>query len=125
MDRNQAEEMRRAADRFAEAARELSRSVDRLAEHEEAMAQVYRFWASLGEALHEEGGTLRVRPVVPYRVGLPEKEAASLAVEAVREVRRDLWRGREPEAPEPSPEEIEEWELHREERRRDTGYEPR
>lgn len=125
MDPKLVQQMNQAANRFTEAIRELSQSVDRLAEHEETMMRVYRFWEELGEALREEGGAVRVLPVLPYRVGLPEKEAAALAIQTVREVRGDLWREREPEAPTPTPDEIEEWERAREARREREGYQPR
>jgi hypothetical protein len=108
MDRDRPNGEPRAAEEFAEAVRE----------------EAARFFDAFVRVAEEQ---MRRNPEAfrPRRRWVPEKEAASLAVEAVREVRRDLWRGRESEAPEPSPEEIEEWELRREERRRDTGYEPR
>ncbi len=86
VERNQAEELGRAADRFAEAVEEFSRQVERL-------------------------GGVRREP-------LSEEEAARLADKAVHEARSELWAEREPERPAPTREEIREWELRREERRK-------
>lgn len=58
----------------------------------------------------------------PSRELLPEKEAATRAVEAVREVRRELWRNREPEGSQPSYEDVERWERSRKERREQEAY---
>ena len=58
----------------------------------------------------------------PRREPLPEKEAVARAVEAVREVRRELWGDREPEGSEPSFEDVEKWERSREDRREQEGY---
>jgi len=125
MDPNQAEELRRSADQFTEAVRELSRSVDRLAEYESAWVQFSRLWEVFEERVREQGETVRVVPFVPFRVGLPEKDAAALAVATVREVRQELWGDRDPDRPlqpPPSPENIDEWEYQREERRKRDRY---
>jgi hypothetical protein len=58
----------------------------------------------------------------PSREPLPEEEAAARAVEAVREVRRELWGNREPEVSQPSSEDVERWERSREERRKQETY---
>lgn len=52
---------------------------------------------------------------------LSEAEAARLADEAVHEVRSELWAGRKPEQPALTPEEIQDWERRRKERRRREG----
>lgn len=106
----QTEEMTRAAKEMADAARELRRAVDRLAE---IHARPTR-----GSALAELLGS----------GGLPEEEAAALAVEATHHVRGEMRREREAgeanekRLPPPTPEEVREWERHREERRRREGY---
>jgi hypothetical protein len=58
----------------------------------------------------------------PRREPLSEKEVAARAVEAVREVRRELWDDLEPEGPQPSSEDVERWERSREERRKRETY---
>ena len=58
----------------------------------------------------------------PRRELLSEKEAAARSVEAVREVRRELWGDREPEGPQPSYEDVERWERNREQRRKREAY---
>jgi hypothetical protein len=58
----------------------------------------------------------------PTQEPLSEQEVAAHAVEAVREVRRELWGDREPEYPQPSPEDVERWERSRQERRKREAY---
>jgi hypothetical protein len=91
----------------------------------EAMGgEAARDFEAFAQALEEQE---RRTPGVysPRRELLPEKEAAARAVEAVREVRRELWGDREPEDSEPSFEDVEKWERSREERRKQEGYPPR
>jgi hypothetical protein len=112
MERNQAEEMIRAADRFAEATRELTKSIDRFLEYQE-----YEYGRTRGRGERLPGdlvlGLLGAG-------GLSDEEAGKLAHEAVHKARREL--GRTGTLPTPGPEEIKAWEQRREERRRREGY---
>lgn len=117
MERNQAEEIARSADRITEAVRELSYSVDRLGEHEATQGTIFR--EVLEDAFQR---ALAARPNRP-NAGLPEEAAAAVADEAVRRVRRELASGRaENLKPPPSPEEVEDWEARRQERKEREVY---
>ncbi len=98
--RDQAEEMVRAADRFAEAAERLSASLDRFLEFQRYEGIEFR-WAR-GERLPGELilGLLGTG-------GLPDEEAGKLAHDVVHRARKEL--GREIEAEAPSPEDIVRW----------------
>ena len=88
----------------------------------EAMGgEATRDFEAFAQALEEQE---RRTPGVysPRRELLPEKEAAARAVEAVREVRRELWGDREPEGSEPSSGDVERWERSREERRKQEAH---
>ena len=128
MDRNQAEKISRAADKFAESVRELTQSVDRLAQHEDQLISFLRYWQELGivDVESDDPASSRWHVLVPRRssAGLSEKEAAGFAIETVRAVRQELWEDREPEGPAPSAEDLEKWEWMRKERRQREGYEP-
>jgi hypothetical protein len=106
----QAQEMTRAAREMTQAARELRRAVDRLAE----LHQLSNRSSALTELLGSGG--------------LSEEEADRLAREVVHEMRAEISREREAGAtgearlPPPSPKEIKEWELRREERRQSEGF---
>ena len=102
--RQEVEEFTRAADQFTEAARELSSSLHRFLEYQQE--RDLREYRQRGEEASHEG--------------LPEEVAASIAVEAVRETRKAMASGREKEQrfPPPRPEEVEEWERRREDRRK-------
>ena len=99
-ERDQAEEMVRAADRFAEAAERLSLSLDRFLEFQRhrgiefGWARGERFSGELILGLLGTGG-------------LPDEEAGGLANDAVHQVRKEL--GREAEAKAPSQEDIVRW----------------
>lgn len=101
--RQEVEEFTRAAAQFTEAAKELSSSLDRFVEYQQE------------RDLRE----YRLRDEEPPHEGLPEEVAAKVAVEAVRETRKMMASGREKEQrfPPPTPEEVEEWERRREDRR--------
>lgn len=105
--RQEVEEFTRAADQFTEAAKELSSSLDRFVEYQQE--RDLREYRQRGEESSHEG--------------LPEKVAANIALEAVRETRKAMASGREKEQrfPPPTPEEVEEWERRREERRQREG----
>lgn len=106
--RRQAEEMSRAANRFAEAVRELTVTMDRFMEYQQQLWQRY-----------EHQSPLRETGEYQARAGLSEEEAINIARQEVSEVRR-LSDPRRPEMlPPPDAEEIEEWERRREERRRE------
>lgn len=102
--RQEVEEFTRAADQFTEAAKELSSSLNRFLEYQQERDDLWEYGQRGEEPLHE---------------GLPEEVAANIAVEAVRETRKAMASGREKEQrfPPPTPEEVEEWERRREERR--------
>jgi hypothetical protein len=89
----------------------------------EALPQVWGDFEALAQVWEEQ---IRRTPgeYSPRREPLPEKETAARAVEAVREVRRELWGDREPEGSAPSYEDVEKWERSREERRKQEGYQP-
>lgn len=108
MKRNQAEEMIRAADRFAEAARELTLALNRFLEYQ---------GGEYGET-HDRGERLPGDLVLGLlgAGGLSDEEAEKLAHEAVHQARREL--GRTGALPVPGPEEIKAWEQ----RRRREGY---
>jgi hypothetical protein len=91
---------------------------------EDMGGEALRYYEALAQVWEEQ---IRRTPgeYSPRREPLPEKEAAARAVEAVREVRRELWGDREPEDSEPSFEDVEKWERSREERRKQEGYPPR
>lgn len=108
MKRNQAEEMIRAADRFAEAARELTLALNRFLEYQ---GGEYGETHNRGERL--PGDWLGAG-------GLSDEEAGKLAHEAVHQARREL--GRTGALPVPGSDEINTWEQRREERRRREGY---
>lgn len=96
-ERNQAEEMTRAADRFAESARELAGSLDRFLEFHQATIGGETY------VLTEEVRRQR-------RESLSEEEAVELALRAVEEVREEKaqtaeWE-QEERLPTPSPEEV-------------------
>lgn len=123
--RRREEEINEAADRFVEAVKELTRSVNRISEREERVEQLLHH----SELLLEKGrpredeqlppGWKVVRYYLPPHLEPTSEEVASqIAHDAVREVREDLWADRIPEAPAPSPEEIEAWSERREARRR-------
>ena len=92
---------RRAAEEFADAVRD----------------QAARFF----EAMIEE---VRRNPRA-YGLGsrpLSQEDAEALAIQTVREARRERRDDRKPDAPPPTLEDIEEWVQMRDERRREEGY---
>lgn len=113
MERNQAEEMSRAVDKFTEAVREFTWSINRLSEHEEQLA-----WnaSAIREAFERSLFELERRS----SGGLSDEVAGKIADESVHRVRKEL--AREPadqaKAPPPTPEEVEDWQKRRQERRR-------
>ncbi len=124
MEGRESEEMSRAARRMAEAAEEISRSVSRLAEQQAATEQIYRYWEEFDRALRE-GGTFGAWRIVPGRPEVSEEDATVLALEAVREVREELWAAREPEARAPDAEDVERWANRRDNRRvQEEGFDP-
>lgn len=102
MNERQTQDMTRAAERFAEAARELTSAVDRLSSILERQEE-----RKPGETLLSLLGS----------GGLPEEEANRLAHEVVHEVRAELWADRKPERGPITPEEAEVWRRRRDERR--------
>ena len=118
--RDQAEEISRAADRFAESAQELTATLNRLLEFQE------RAWDQLeGSGLRSEGLLSLVHSgEYPNRGGLSEAEAVQFALAVDRDVRRE-WSPpseREERLPAPSSEEVR---KRREERRRREDAEDR
>ena len=98
--RDQAEEMRRAANRFAEAAERLSESLDRFVEFRRYEGR--EFDRTRGERLPGE--------LVLGLLGageLPDEEAGELANDAVHRAREEV--GRKVDAKAPSQEEIARW----------------
>lgn len=109
-DRNQAEEMIRAADRFTEAARELSGSLDQFYEFQKFLHQ----WSAEG---HQTAPTNRPMP----RGGmLSEEDAVALALRVAEEVRQERDSGLDlhPEAflPAPTPDEVRQRRVERRKR---------
>lgn len=96
-ERNQAEEMTRAADKFAEAARDLAGSLDRFLEfHQATMGGETYVWT-------EKRRELRREP-------LSDEDAVALALRAEREVRKEKaqsvdWE-QEERHPTPTPEDV-------------------
>lgn len=112
--RDQAEEISRAADRFAESAQELTATLNRLLEFQE------NAWDRLRESgQRSEGLYSLIVPddPKPPSSGLPEEEAVRVALMVTHEVREEMGRGIEPEErlPAPPPEEVR---KRREERRK-------
>jgi hypothetical protein len=101
MERNQAEEITRAADRITEAVRELTYAVNKLAEYE----QLWLYWPP-GR-----------RP--PFK-GLSEEDATALSLAAVHRAREEI--ERKVDAPAPSQDEIERWNQEQDYRRREEGF---
>jgi mevalonate pyrophosphate decarboxylase len=92
---------RRAAEEFADAVRD----------------QAARFF----DVLMEE---MRRNPRA-YGLGsqpLSQEDAEALAIQTVREARREQQDDRKPDAPAPDPEDIENWVRMRDERRKEEGY---
>ncbi len=106
--RRQAEEMSRAADRFADAARELAATMDRFMEYQQQLWRQYERQPMVWEP--EE---------YRYRAKLTEEEAVALALEEVHAVREETAQDAEQgeRLPPPNPNEVKEWERRREERR--------
>lgn len=123
MERKQVEEMSKAADRFAEAAKELSSTLDRfLSFQERSMERFEEYQRSM--VGHEprshsypdreqSGGALLG---FLGAGGLSEDEAGVLADDLVHSVRKQF--SMTINQPTPGPEEIRDWERRREERRR-------
>jgi hypothetical protein len=109
---------------MAEAAEEMSRSVARLAEHEAATERASLIWENFVRTLEEGSSTGSWGPwrIVPFQPTLSEEDAVLLAVQSVREVRKELWGEREAEVSAPGREEIERWVRQREDRREREGY---
>lgn len=129
MNRRQEEEIARAADRFADAAKELTATLNRFLEFQELSWKRFEAYQhSLSEPDRELSlRDYRQRWEQPGGVvlgflgagGLPEDEAGVLADDLVHRVRGEFLIA--PNQPVPSPEEIRDWEHRREERRRLEG----
>ena len=126
--RRREEESNEAVDRFVEAVKELTRSVNRISEREERVEQLLHYselFLEKGRPREDEQlppGWKVVRYYLPPQLEPTSEEVVSqIAQTAVREVREDLWADRVPEAPAPSPEDIEAWSKRREERRMHDG----
>lgn len=127
MERNQAEEMSKAADRFAEAARELSATLNRFLEFQETSWERFQEYQRSTVDLEPEhpsyvyrgkAGEQYGRVVLGFlgAGGLSEDEAGVLADDLVHDVRKQFVMTIN--LPTPGPEEIRAWERRREERRR-------
>lgn len=108
--------MARAARDMSRAARDMSQAADAL--------RTWRDYERILKALRDAG--VEPEKIAQARLGdrilirgLPEEVAAVIADESVHRVRKELARERtdEPKAP-PTPEEVEDWERRRDERRR-------
>ncbi len=106
-DNNQAQEMARAADKFTEAAHELTGALNRFLDFQQSL-----------EGRREHYGW-RGDPWAPRRGTLSEEESVALALRAVQEAREEnpqgLDSGDEGRLPTPSPDEVR---KRREDRRR-------
>jgi hypothetical protein len=115
VDRNQAEEISRAADRITEAVRELTFALNRFLEHQERYVEAehnrdrWQYYRRPGELLLGFLGAGE----------LPDEEAGKLAQDTVHRARTEL--GRTGPFPPPRLRQVEDWEHWRDERRRREG----
>lgn len=116
--RKEAEEIIRAADRFADAAKALTSTLDRFLEYQrEAEDRALEYQQQLLQQLEGRGGKDYSFAPLPQKVRLSEEEAVALALWEINEVRRLGDPRRMERLPPPTKNEVEEWERQREERR--------